>query len=375
MPCRRSFALGGGRRRRLKRLERRRGSAAAARYNAGVFAAFIAMSFTAAAQAPLPLAGIGRQRVKCPVCGRTFEAFDVVEENTAGGVDRDLFARAIGPQPEFYRISTCPSCLYSGYLTDFTAGGLVPPFVVERILRDHALPRPAGVTSESDPREIDARDRYALAIRCYEWRQRSDESLAWLHLRASWVVRDTASVAPRTPRLERVLALAQRWHPPRRPGANQADDELEIVTRAAAGLAEGQFNRYQEPFVRFFVAMLLRKQGENRQAAPLLAALKDDVLLEEPLREAARKMVESIAAEQEHQRAAAARFQQAILSERIAEPNRAVALYLTGELCRRLGRDAEAIRWFDRALASGKLSPELLRWTRQQRAWAQAGVE
>jgi len=344
-------------------------------YNAGVFATFIAMSFAAAAPAPLPLAGIGRQRVKCPVWGRPFEAFDVVEENTACGVDRDLFARAIGPQPEFYRISTCPSCLYSGYLTDFTAGGPVPPFVVERILRDHALPRPAGVTPESDPREIDARDRYALAIRCYEWRQRSDESLAWLHLRASWVVRDTASVAPRTPRLERVLALAQRWHPPRRAGANQADDELEIVTRAAASLAEGQFNRYQEPVVRFVVAMLLRKQGENRQAAPLLAALKDDVLLEEPLREAARTMVESIAAEQEHQRAAAARFQKALLSERMAEPNRAAALYLTGELYRRLGRDAEAIRWFDRALASGKLSPELLRWTRQQRAWAQAGVE
>lgn len=339
-------------------------------YNAGVFASLIAIALTAVTQTPLPLSGIGRQAVTCPVCGQAFDAFDILETNSSAGVDRDLFARAIGPQPEFYRVSTCPTCLYSGYLTDFTASGPIPPDVADKILKAHRLPRPAGITKTSDQREIDARDRYELAILCYQWRQRSDEALAWMHLRAAWVIRDTASVVPRTPRLERVMEFSRQWQPPRRPGANQADNELEIVTGAAAALAEGEFNRYQEPYVRFFLAMLLRKQGENREAGSLLAALKDDPLLEDTLRTAAERMAASIAVEQRHQREALACFERALLAEQIAPANRAVAAYLAGELCRRLNRDTEAARWFERAIAAGQLPPELKRWAQEQRAWA-----
>ncbi len=324
---------------------------------------------------PLPAPTIARQQVTCPVCGYAFEAFAGVEEDGAGGVDRDLFARAIGPQPEFYRVSTCPACLYSGYLTDFTAAGVVPPDVIAKVLKKPRLPRPAGVTKDTDQRFIDARDRYALAITCYQWRQRSDEAIAWLHLRASWVVRDMAVVVPRTPKLERILLYARRWHPARTPGTNQADAEMEMVTQAAAALAEGRFSRYQAPYVRFFVAMLLRKQGENEQASPLLEELAGETLLEEPLRTAAGRMLDSIAAEQAHQRAAVTHMERALLAEQVAPANRPVAMYITGELCRRLGRNRDAVRWLDRASDSGKLPTDLRRWALEQKELAQGGAD
>ena len=328
-----------------------------------------------AGQFPPVAAAIPRHRVDCPVCAKSFEAFAAIEPNAAAGLDRDLYARAIGPQPEFYRISTCPACLYSGYLADFTEAGPVPPDVVDKVRKSPRLPRPAGITPESDPREIDARDRYSLAIQCYRWQQRSDEAVAWLHLRASWVVRDTACAIPRTPRLERVFAYAQRWQPPRRSGTNQADIEMQMATQAAAAVAEGRFNRFQEPFVRFFVAISLRKQGENRQAGPLLTALRQDPLLEEPLREAAGRMADSIAAESRHQREALACFERALLSEQIAAKNRPVACYLAGELSRRLGRDRDAVRWFDAAIRSGRLPRNLHEWAHEQRALLRVGTE
>ncbi len=320
--------------------------------------------------AQLPLPTVPRERVTCPVCGHAFEAFAVVGERADAGIDRDLFPRAIGPQIEFYRVSTCPACLYSGYLTDFTRVGVLPPYLIDKVLGQPRLPRPAGVSKDSDQREMDARDRYALAIQCYRWRQASDEALAWLHLRASWVVRDTASVAPRTARLARVVEYAQRWQPPRRAGDNPADNELRLVTHAAAGLAEGRFSRYQEPYVRFFVAMLLRKQGENRHAAPLLEASRRDPILEEPLREAAGRMAAAIPVEQEHQRSAVACLERALLAEQVAAANRPVAMYLVGELSRRLGRDREAVRWFDRAIETRGLPTALAAWAVEQRAWA-----
>lgn len=315
----------------------------------------------------LPPAGIAQVGVTCPVCRHSFEAFAIEETNQAAGIDRDLFARAIGPQPEFYRVSTCPGCLYSGYLSDFADDAVVPPFVVEQVQQAGRLTRPPGFTPDSGPRDIDASTRYVLAIQCYEWRQAGDEALAWLHLRASWVVRDMAAVVPRDDRLDRVIHFAQRWRPTSTPNRNPAEDELTMVTAAAVAAAEGRFTRFQEPFVRFFIAMLLRRHGENRHAVTRLDALTQNPLLLEPLRAAATRMAESIEAEQRHQRQALAHFERALLAEEVSPANRAAATYLAAELCRRLGREREAVRWFDGALADESLPAELRRWANEQR--------
>ena len=55
-----------------------------------------------------PLSLLGRYLLTCPVCKQDFTGITCPQSNIRAGVDRDLFARGMGPQPEFYRIATCP---------------------------------------------------------------------------------------------------------------------------------------------------------------------------------------------------------------------------------------------------------------------------
>ncbi len=354
-----------------------------------------------AGRADLPLSLLGRHYLTCPVCREDFTTVVCTQSNTRGGVDRDLFARSLGPQPEFYRVSTCPRCGYSGYACDFGPDVLLPPDVRQKIRAKPGLPLPEGFTPESDPRELDAADRYALAITCYRWRQKPDEALAWLHLRASWIERDKGSVLPPEARLKRVMQYVERWRPPRRPTDNQVDVEMQMATRIAEALATGRFNRYQRPYVELALALILRRHGENRHASPLLEelgekgtgaflsvdrpapTLKDsqgdqetEKKVPDPfspaLREGIERMRESIVREREQQRQAARCFERALLTDQPTPGNRGPACYLLAELYRRLGRDHEAIRWYDKALAESALPPDLRKWAKHQRAWSAA---
>lgn len=303
-----------------------------------------------------------RYPLDCPVCGQNFVTVACTQSNTRGGIDRDLFARALGPQPEFYRISTCPRCGYSGYDTDFDPRLVLPPDVKSRILQDPKLPLPADFGPESDPRELDASVRYELAIRCYTWRQKPDEALAWLNLRAAWVARDAGAVLPRDDRFARVMSYIERYRPPLEPGGNQLDVEMQLATRVAEALALGDFNRYQRPYVELALALILRRHGENRQAAPMLEHLAGETVFEAPMIDAIDRMRASIAVERRYQRQAADHFERALLAESIEPANRGAACYLLGETYRRLGRDAEAARWLSAALADAKLPAELRGW-------------
>jgi len=327
----------------------------------------LALTLPAAAEEPLSL--LGRTDLDCPVCRQRFETVVCTQSNTRGGVDRDLFARALGPQPEFYRISTCPRCGYSGYLGDFDPAVALPPDVREKILTTPRLALPDGFTPERDPRELDARDRYRLAIECYRWRQRSDEALAWLHLRASWIAREEGAVLPPEPRLTRVLAFIERWKPPLPPGGNQVSVEMQLAARTAEAIAAGEFNRYQKPYVELALALILRRHGENRQAAPLLDRLSGHDGFPEAVIAAIGRMRASIDAEKRHQVEAAACFERALLANQISAANRPAACYLLGELSRRLGRDRDAVRWFDEALRDKTLPADLRTWAAEQKNW------
>lgn len=320
----------------------------------------------------VPFSMLGRYELPCPVCRQVFQAVSCPQSNTRGGVDRDLFARALGPQPEFYRIATCPKCGYSGYASDFGPDAALSPEFIERVLQPPGLDLPAGFTPESDPRDLDAADRYALAATCYRWRGKPDEALAWLHLRASWVAREEGAILPPDDRLERVFRFIERWRPALGPGDNQADAELRTATRAAEAVALGRFNRYQRPYVELSLGLILRRHGENRQAGPLIDRLAGHAGFAQPLREGIARMQASIAAERRQQVAAAECFERALMAHQIAEANRGAAAYLLGELFRRLGRDRDAIRWYEQALGDRKLPADLRRWARQQREWIEA---
>lgn len=326
---------------------------------------FYIVHSSSAAVAPSRLA---RYELKCLVCRHTFTAVTCLEANKSEGIDRDLFARSVGPQPEYYRIATCPKCGYSGYDADFDASLVIPPDVRDKILKKPRLKLPKGFTPAGDPLDLDAADRYELAITCYRWRQCSDEALAWLHLRASWIARDEGSVLPPDERLVRVMKFIERWRPPATPQDNQSDLEMQMVTRIAEAIETGRFSRYQKPYVELALAMILRRHGENRQASPLIDRLADYKEFSPALRDAVRRMRDSIPLERKHQAEAADRLERALLAGQIKAPNQGTARYLLGELNRRLGRDRQAVAWFDKVLASPELPADLKTWAGQQRA-------
>jgi hypothetical protein len=330
---------------------------------------FVSLGSLSAEDTPLSL--LGRHQLGCPVCQHIFTALVVTQTNTRGGVDRDLFARAVGPEPEYYRISTCPKCGYSGYLSDFDPDVVLAPDLRDRILGKPGLKLPKGFSVDSDPRELDAADRYRLAIQCYQWGQKSDEALAWLHLRAAWIARDEGSLLPKDPRLARVMEFVGRWRPEMEATDNQRDVEMQLVTRVLEAVAGGQFNRYQRPYVELAVALILRRHGENRQAGPMLDALVEYEPFSDSLRKGIERMQASIAVEREYQADAANCFERSLLANQISRANRGTACYLLGELCRRLGRDREAVNWFDQAINDRALPPDVRRWAIEQRAWSE----
>ena len=145
---------------------------------------------------------------------------------------------------------------------------------------------------------------------------------------------------------------------------------MQLAGRIAEAIQTGRFNRYQKPYVNLALAMILRRHGENRQAGPLLDELAGHQDFTAAMQEALRRMRESVVRERKHQTEAAEYFERAIMARQITGKNRPTACYLLGELNRRLGRDQEAVRWFDQALQSDDLDTQLKTWTEQQRAWA-----
>jgi uncharacterized protein (DUF2225 family) len=311
---------------------------------------------------------IGRVDVTCPVCSNAFSAYTILRSNTFGGVDRDLFARSIGAQVEFYRVSTCPRCAFSGHVSDFAADAFIPPFVVRQILDPPGLAPDPPIDDDADQDRIAPAQRYRLAIACYKLLGRSEEARAWLAMRAAWVTRDTAAILPPAPPIPRLMAIGEAWLPPQETGANQADRELVLATEFAARLSEGRFVGGEEPAARAVLAMLLRLHGENAQSAELLESLFDEPRLPAPVREACRRMLESIDVEAMHQRDAAALLRRALFVGQVSEANRGPATYLLGELYRRLGDATEALTWFRKALAMDGLDPNLRAWTAEQMA-------
>ena len=325
--------------------------------------------------AQTPWSMLGRYELTCPCCGQRFTTVSCTQSNTRGGIDRDLFARAAGPQPVYYRIATCPRCGYSGYDSDFDANVTLPPDVRDKILKNPRLSLPEGFNPQSDPRELDASKRYDLAIQCYRWRGKSEEALGWLNLRASWIARDSGSILPPDPRLRRVMEFVERWRPTMRPTDNQADVEMRMATHIAEALATGRFNRYQRPYVELGLTLILRQRGENRQALPRLERLASYEPFADSLHEGITRMRESIERESHYQQEAAQYFERALLAKQISPANRGAAQYLLGELLRRLGRDREAIGWYDQALRDSLIKPDQRAWAKEQRAWCAIMVD
>jgi hypothetical protein len=310
---------------------------------------------------------LGKTDLTCPVCEKPFVGIVILSTNQGEGVCRDFVARAIGPQPVFHLVQTCPRCYFSGYLDDFQNPDRVDHALREKILRRPKLKPATPISPDLDPREIPAATRYELAAEVYKWRRASHEAQAWLYLRWAWVVRDDGSYLPPSQTVMNAMSQVESRLPPASPGGNQAERELRAVNLLTADLMEGRFDPRDETGVRLVVAMLLRRHGENHHAEPMLRALLRDGLVEDVLRPAVKRMIESIDRERRLLLKARGQFEFALMREEIKEPNRPPACYLLGEICRRLGDDENALRWYDRAAEGPDLDPTLRRWIAEQR--------
>jgi len=281
-------------------------------------------------------------------------------------MDRDLFQRALMVQPVYYLIATCPRCYYSDYVDDFHGSTKVDAGVRKSILVEKSLKPVTAITPKMRQEEIPATTRYALAAAVFRVRRGSAESQAWLHLRWAWVVREEGSYLPPTGKLMRAMREIEPRLPNSRRGSNQADRELQGVNLLMADYQEGSFDAEMEPYVRLVMALILRRHGENGAARDLILPLKGR--FESPLNAAIEKMSASMDEERRILGVAREQFERAVSQNEVKAENRPAAMYLLGEISRRVGDEPAARAWFERALGEKSLDPKLGEWAREQRA-------
>jgi hypothetical protein len=294
----------------------------------------------------------------CPVCSRKVSLAVVTPIGVIGGVDHDLFARALGPQPEFYLINTCPHCHFSGYLADFD---LVLTDDVKKNLKKHLVPS-ESISPEASPRDIDVLVKYDLAWQTFKWLGRSDESLGWLALRASWVARDLYCNIPRDAHLAKVLRQAGLDAKPPDNKENPADREIAQASHIEEDILSGEINSKDEWACHAIVGLLYRRHGLNDRAIRHINLVLGSDQTPKTVRESFLRMRKSIDDEVLWQGRAVDCFEKALESKKIDPKNVPTAKYLVGQLYLRLGNQDKAKIWFREALRETDLPPRLREW-------------
>jgi tetratricopeptide (TPR) repeat protein len=295
---------------------------------------------------------------ECPVCGKKVSLALVSPVGVNAGVDHDLFARSLGPQPEFYLINTCPNCHFSGYLGDFD---LILPNALKETIKKQVQPA-EPISPEATPREIDTLEKYDLAWQTFDLLERSDEAMGWLALRASWVARDLYCNLPRHPKLKAVLQVAGKAVPVVEGKENPADREIEQAKQLEETLAIKSFSAAEAWSYEAVIGLLYRRHGENVRALPHIERVIGNEASPKEVREAFLRMRRSIDEEACWQSRAAARFERAISAGAICPENQPTAKYLVGQLYLRLGQKDKAKHWFRESLKEPKLPPRLAEW-------------
>jgi len=322
-----------------------------------IFVSLIAFSTCVFAQERIAVNDVRWQDGNCPVCGKKVKLAVVTATNTTCGIDRDLFIRSAGPQPEFYLIDTCPNCCFSGYLNDFD---LVLPQQVKDNLKKTLKP-PHPINPKIHQQEIATLDKYELAYQTFKILGRSDESFGWLTLRASWIARDLYCNLPKHPAIVDVLIEAGKLVPPAGKDSNPAEREV----RQAKKLALHMTNSKTKWNYDAVIALLYRRHGENRSALKSIDRIGQNKNTPADIRDLFVQMKRSIATEQHWQELSAEHFNRAFTTGTISPANQAIAKYLLAQLYHRLGKKDEARRWLNEAILDRRLPANLLQWAKE----------
>ena len=288
--------------------------------------------------------------VVCPLFGHHFTAQTAVSDSTVVAFDSDLCRRPPGGSPYLLSVWTCPYCFFSAYQGDFR-GSLEPKY------RDLEL-----IHYPLDPKQVEQADifpatKYLNAEAFYRLAGKDARFLADLTLRGSYACR-VAEVEepPELPDLRTKLRDAI-LHGERRISVEQV--HLELAADLRKRLDAGEVPADRQRIYRYLLADALRQAGERIEARALFDTLAADDKLPDAYRTAARRKAFLCEREGAFQEKALAYLQESESARLLPEDERAVAVYLQGELARRLGRVDAARTQYARA-ATQPLVPEWL---------------
>jgi tetratricopeptide (TPR) repeat protein len=251
--------------------------------------------------------------------------------------------------------------LFSGYLSDFE---LVLPQQIKTLLKKK-LKSSVPIKSTTKPREIPPLVKYELGYEAYKILGRSDEAMAWMALRASWVARDEYCNLPRNPQLADVLIEAGKLVPLHDKNMNPARRELDQA-KALENIVE---NTAISPDMRWayrsVIALLYRRHGENEKSLSYLNEVQRSNKAPSDVRIAITEMKDSLVSETKWQTLSAGHFHSAITKGKISPQNLTVAKYLLGVLYFRLGMEQDALVWFKSAEKDQPLPVPIDQWIQQ----------
>lgn len=294
-------------------------------------------------------------RVKCPVDGARFSAYDVVRTNKWGGIDRDWCAHAFKTRPIDHHVWVCPKCAFAGTKKEFESETEIPEDARARLRKElkPAVPIPKGAKQK----EIAGHVKFDLLAQVHALRGDGDLKIGMAYLRASWAVRQSG--ASDLPDFDEWTRLKERYGLTKTPmqiglGKNRSPYDLEKARKLAGDMADKYKSGTSRVLALYLAAYLNRKHGENREALGWLEKLKELKGQNSFVDNAAKRMAESIELERRYQEKAAAFFERALDGE-LEKKARGELLYMMGELHRRLDRADTALAWYDKCIeaASG----------------------
>ena len=296
-----------------------------------------ALAFLLAAAGGPRLADVA---VVCPLFGHHFTAQTAVSDTTVVAFDSDLCRRPPGGSPYLLSVWTCPYCFFSAYQADFR-GSLDPKFRDLELIR---YPLDPKVVEQAD---IFPATKYLNAEAFYKLAGKDARFLADLTLRGSYACRvaeveEPPEVADLRETLRNAILNGKRR-------ISVEEVHLELAADLRRRLAAGEFQEDRERVYRYLLADSLRQAGERIEARTLFEALATDDKLPDAYRKAARRKAFLCEREGVFQEKALAYLQQSESAALLPEAERAVAVYLQGELARRLGKIDDARAQYARA--------------------------
>lgn len=349
------------------------------------FRLFLAVALCLILAMPAQATRVQEVPAKCPVCATNFVAFGVVEVRYQGGMDPDFFLRAAPEPAENYGVWTCPQCYFSALPADFERN--LPEdkrkLLLEKLPAFRQIrPEYMAEVPESQ-RKIPAWFKYKIALACYELRRdtlpNADAYLGDICLRGSWVTREFGNPIERSERVAKVfktiMADFTRHHQKEmgsfdKPGMIYYKWYTSLADLLVKDLdsTEHVFTAEERPVAMLMAAGFLREAGELGPARRLLVQVaqgKDPKYEEE--RRIANRELELLIQEEEFQTQSVAYFQRALESGALKGTEREpLCVYLLGELSRRLGKPADARRFFEMAAAIKGVPDQLLAMVKEQ---------